>query len=705
MPKYSFLPALALFLIWSSMSATTLGHTQDDGRAAQLATVARDLAARGEAVQAVALVQAELAPTQEPQARSVLLFTLGWLEHQIADQDRGQRMHHLESAERWYRDGLTLAPDNTPARANLELVQGDIHLERGERDAALASWRRSLDLSPDDPAAGERFLDLIGSDARALATEAHRLEADGHLELAREAWARSLAATPPEAQGEPALRWLLLTAESNEFTRASVDVLPEGGAPLAELRLLATDSLRAPVPSWASSQLGRHAVAEGFRSLATERLGEGDLEGALSLLERGLAIAPNPPVVGRRPARLDLALDAAELLYAHPEVDPNGERFEALSGLLLFTGTEVGGGSMATHQRYHEVIGRLLGSHGHWTGDGADAAPYHLRLAIDLRRELDSSTLGDAAPKHPLPELSLLLAVGLVGAGDLHGALEAYLDAAEGFLAQGSRAEAEAALREAKALAAQLGGSQRAVAIEASMFGFATEDELKPIPIEALQTTEPELEHGSAGLVPWVFSFDSPRRARAFAPRSWYAGGGLGYALLAQSDGSVEGDLDEYDVDVDLDDGTVAYRLYAGYRFSLPLAIELGYTDLGQIDSTLGPEPASLSQFLDDLEDKHPAPGHGPSLALRGLIYGNDWFACSAKLGVWYWQADVDIETTAASFSFSEDGTDLFYGVDFRWQPFTWGGFRLELEQYGHDESDTNVATLGLEVELDRLFD
>ena len=91
MPKYSFLPALALFLIWSSMSATTLGHTQDDGRAAQLATVARDLAARGEAVQAVALVQAELAPTQEPQARSVLLFTLGWLEHQIADQDRGRR--------------------------------------------------------------------------------------------------------------------------------------------------------------------------------------------------------------------------------------------------------------------------------------------------------------------------------------------------------------------------------------------------------------------------------------------------------------------------------------------------------------------------------------------------------------------------------------------------------------------------------------
>src|SRR5687768_894922 len=86
----------ALLLFAASGPTPAAGQAQGEGRAAELAAVARDLAARGEALQAVALVQAELDPTVDPAPRSTLLFTLGWLEHQLADQDRARRMQHLE---------------------------------------------------------------------------------------------------------------------------------------------------------------------------------------------------------------------------------------------------------------------------------------------------------------------------------------------------------------------------------------------------------------------------------------------------------------------------------------------------------------------------------------------------------------------------------------------------------------------------------
>jgi hypothetical protein len=341
---------------------------------------------------------------------------------------------------------------------------------------------------------------------------------------------------------------------------------------------------------------------------------------------------------------------------------------------------------------------------------------------------MDRGVAANGASEHPLPELSMLLASGLLRIGDLEGAMEAYLDASEGYLAMGARADAENALLEAQAIAASLGGSERALAVEASLRGNSAFPEvIEPLAAEAALVQEPELDAGTLpsaepaggsfsshdGLIPRLLSVDglsfgATTRAGAFAPERFYAGAGLGAAWLSTSEGSVEGDLADlsYDVGVDVDGAAFAYRIYGGYRFRVPLAVELGYTDLGTIDSRVGPEPAGpLDQFLDDLADTHPAPGNGPTLALRGLLYGNDVLALGLKLGVWYWEADVDVETSTSSVSLDRDGFDPFYGLDLGWKPLDWGSVRLDLERYAHDEADTNFVTLGIELELDRLFE
>jgi tetratricopeptide (TPR) repeat protein len=702
LPRRTTLLLGTLLLAFAAVGTSS----QDDGRAAELAGIARDLAGRGEARQALALVQAELSSDLSPTGRATLQFTLGWLEHQLAEQDRAGRGEHLEAARGWYRAGLEALPNQRAARANLALVEGDLALERGERDAALASWRRALELQPDLPGAGERFLELLGSDARALAAEADMLERAGHPEVAREVWARAIPATPPEAQGEPILRWLLLTAEAGAFTRDSVAELPPGGsAALAELRLLARDPQRAPTPSWAASPLGAHAVASAHRSLAAERRGYGAATDALALIGRGLEEAPEAPLSGRPPVAAELAVDELDLLLDEPGLDLGGDKTDAsLERVLALEPAALAASPELTH-RAHATAGRGLLAAGDRAEDGPGSARWHFEQA------LKAASAAAPGTRFPAPETSHLLGTASERAGAVDIALHAYLDAAEGFLAVGERARAEAALRDATAIDLAIGGSPRTRAVRAEL-GLAPL-EVGDEPASDQPAPPPPAEVAPAGrmdgVLPRLFTLDwsGPTAAGVFAPQSWYVGAAVGAASLSSSDGEIEGDLADLShvTNVDLDEATTAWRIYGGYRFAQPFALELGYADHGKIDSTIGPEPATgVDQFLDDIARTHPATGAGPTLAVRTLLVGTDSLSLGAKVGVWRWQSDIEVTTSSSKVAIDRDGTDLFYGVDAAWRPARWGALRLDLERYGIDEEDTDVLTFGLELDLGALL-
>jgi len=656
-----------------------------------LAKLARDLAGRGEARQALALVQAELGSGLSATDRGMLQLTLGWLEHQLAGQDRAGRRAHLEAARDWYRAGLQTLPDQRLGRANLALVEGDLALELGDRDAALARWREALSLVPDLPGAGERFLSLLGSDARALTAEAETLEAGGHTDLAREAWARAIRATPPEAQGEPCLRWMLLAAEAGEFTRDSVSEFSGGGAALAELRLLARDPLRAPTPSWAETPLGSHALASAYRSLAAERRSTGAATDALALLDKGAESAPKTPLGGRPPVAAALATERLELLLDEPGLDFGGDLTAAATGNVAKLPEDELMRETGLARRAHTALARSYLENG-----GGDPQ-------VELELALAAARVEAPNVEFPAPELSAQLAALYAGAGQAERAIHAYLDAALGELALGRRRAAEEALREATALDLALGGMPRVEEVRARFGLTPIQPEVQPtgVPEDAAPR---ESSGGVDGILPRLFAWrwDGATRAAAYAPSEWYVGASIGGSRLASSDGDVEGDLSDlsYTVGVDLDGATTAYRFYGGYRFHGPLAVEVGYADHGTISSTVGPEPAvGLDQFLDDVAKTHPATGAGPTLALHGLLVGNDHFSLGAKVGAWWWSSDVEIQTTTQKVHIDRSGSDLFYGLDLGWHPGPWGSIKLELERYGIGDDDADVLAIGIELD------
>jgi len=95
-------------------------------------------------------------------------------------------------------------------------------------------------------------------------------------------------------------------------------------------------------------------------------------------------------------------------------------------------------------------------------------------------------------------------------------------------------------------------------------------------------------------------------------------------------------------------DGTA--ELFAGYHFKVPLAVEVGWFDLGTIVTPHSPDRGSVFD----------AGGLGVS-ALGQIRMGR--FSPYGRLGMLAWQEDGHRTTIAGQVPFEEDGTDLYWGV------------------------------------------
>lgn len=141
-----------------------------------------------------------------------------------------------------------------------------------------------------------------------------------------------------------------------------------------------------------------------------------------------------------------------------------------------------------------------------------------------------------------------------------------------------------------------------------------------------------------------------------------YIGGGIG--STAYND---DGKLDYYD----LDDTSVGWTLFAGYRFFRFLAIEGGYTDLGEFSAErLGTKTDESFQAM--------------YLAAVGILpLGQSW-QLHAKLGGGSLKLDQKFSNQSSSDS---SGGAWMAGIGGQWAPVSLNGvaFNLNLESYFYE--------------------
>lgn len=182
----------------------------------------------------------------------------------------------------------------------------------------------------------------------------------------------------------------------------------------------------------------------------------------------------------------------------------------------------------------------------------------------------------------------------------------------------------------------------------------------------------------------------------------FYLGGNFGLTDGNESAGDLQNDINRRgpasrSVAVDLDDTDVGYKVFLGYRFVQPFAVELGYTGLEGPDSTIRTNAVD-ADLIGDIHDLHPVTGRGPSLALVAYPVRCGRFDLFARIGVWYWEADVRVNVGNIEVRNDPNGLDPIIGLGAQYRLFSRVRARLEYERYFLGNSEVDLLSLGLTV-------
>jgi hypothetical protein len=185
-------------------------------------------------------------------------------------------------------------------------------------------------------------------------------------------------------------------------------------------------------------------------------------------------------------------------------------------------------------------------------------------------------------------------------------------------------------------------------------------------------------------------------RANAEAPEA-YVGATFGQAKGEQNRGDVAADLQAGGFtgsDVHLGDlNRDAYRVFAGYRLTPNWAVEVGYTDLGDVSSSASASvPAGqAAAYANALVAALPvAPsGYEASVSYRYPFTAS--LALSARAGVWKWESEQRAVFGNQRVTLKPDGTDALFGIGGDWSFATRWSVGLEASRYKTSEEDVDL--------------
>jgi OmpA-OmpF porin, OOP family len=159
----------------------------------------------------------------------------------------------------------------------------------------------------------------------------------------------------------------------------------------------------------------------------------------------------------------------------------------------------------------------------------------------------------------------------------------------------------------------------------------------------------------------------------------FYVGGALGQTSV---------DLECSPTSTSCDEEDSSWKIFGGYQFNRHFAVELGYSDLGEVSETeptiLGNVTGALKATVWDL------------VAVASMPIA-DGFSIFGKVGLY--RADTDFTASAIGLSVTESdsNTDLTFGVGARYDFTRNLGVRLEWQRY----QDVGGTFFGVDVEGD----
>lgn len=178
--------------------------------------------------------------------------------------------------------------------------------------------------------------------------------------------------------------------------------------------------------------------------------------------------------------------------------------------------------------------------------------------------------------------------------------------------------------------------------------------------------------------------------------QNWYAGVSIGQSKVDAVECSPEIQALFFDISCNADNKDTAYKFYGGYsvpgaaQSNISAAIEFGYIDFGEVaitgnDSFFGPSRMSFSSS-------------GFNIAGIANIRATDQFILFGKLGLLRWDNDFSNVDQIESFSESESGTDIMFGIGVAFEVSDQASIRAEWERFEIEDEDVVLLSAGIAV-------
>lgn len=175
------------------------------------------------------------------------------------------------------------------------------------------------------------------------------------------------------------------------------------------------------------------------------------------------------------------------------------------------------------------------------------------------------------------------------------------------------------------------------------------------------------------------------------ASATFYGGGAVGQGssdlgLSDMSDGS--------QLTGNVDDSATGWRLYGGYKVFRFFAVEAAWMDVGEVSVDATSDGSGLIYVPGSVTSELSADGY--ALAGLGVLPIGSKYQLFAKMGYFFWDAEMSIANGGSTLAGGTDGEDMLYGAGFVWNYTGPGSLRLEYETIDMDAMGVDTLSAGL---------
>jgi len=173
---------------------------------------------------------------------------------------------------------------------------------------------------------------------------------------------------------------------------------------------------------------------------------------------------------------------------------------------------------------------------------------------------------------------------------------------------------------------------------------------------------------------------------------NWYLGGNAGIADTDVSSSELNSRLAKEGLSgtADIDKSQrLGWRLFGGYQWGKHLALEGGYTDLGNIEASY---IGTASLTAQNLQAIFPPSASGYELSLLGRYPFNEKLSAFIRGGAFAWHSEYSGSGGSSKYT----GTDPLIGIGGEWQFADRWSLRLAWDRYTVAKDDTDLLSLGV---------